>query len=107
MLREGDEGEEVKEEPEQGLRDHFRAAGWKVTDGKPIKVKRFARAMKADSVVSICPLGAKSEWTPVGASEITVNSAAEESVCPKSWGEAFPMRRPPRWPRFVNASGVP
>ena len=41
------------------------------------------------------------------AGEITVDSAAEESVCPKSWGEAFPMRRPSRWLRFVNASGGP
>ena len=60
-LREDGEGEEVKEEPGQVLREHIRAAGWKVTDGKPIKVKRFARTMKA---VSICPAEAKGECGP-------------------------------------------
>ena len=114
VLREDVEDEEVKEEPEQSLlvhdnfqslHEHFKAVGWKVTDGKPIKAKRFARTVKADSAVSICPVEAKGEWVPVGSGEITVDSAAEESVCPKSWGEAFPMRRPSRWLRFVNASG--
>ena len=44
-------------------------------------------------------------WRPLGSGEITVDSAAEESVCPKAWGEAYQMRRPSRWLRFVNASG--
>ena len=74
---------------------------------KPIKVKRFMRTKKADTVINICPVEAAMEWAPAGAGEITVDSAAEESVCPKSWGEAFPMRRPSRWLRFVNASGGP
>ena len=26
-------------------------------------------------------------------------------MCPKTWGEAYQMRRPSRWLRFVNASG--
>jgi hypothetical protein len=46
-----------------------------------------------------------SRWRPTGTGEVTVDSAAEESVCPKSWGQQFPVRRPSRWMRFVNASG--
>ena len=41
----------------------------------------------------------------MGPTEITVDSAAEESVCPKDWGKQFPLKRPSRWMRFVNASG--
>ena len=106
-LREDDEDEEIKEELEHNLHEHFRTAGWKAADSKPIKVKRYARASKNDPIVSICPVEAKNEWIPVGAGEITVDSAAEESVCPKNWGEAFQTRRPSRWLRFVNASGGP
>jgi hypothetical protein len=47
----------------------------------------------------------RSRWRKTGSGEITVDSAAEESVCPKSWEEQYPMRRPSRWMRFVNASG--
>ena len=36
------------------------------------------------------------KWKKVGATEITVDSAAEESVCPKDWGEKFPSKRPSR-----------
>jgi len=37
--------------------------------------------------------------------EITVDSAAEESVCPKDWGQELAARQPSRWMKFVNASG--
>ena len=40
------------------------------------------------------------EWT-----EITVDSAAEESVCPKSWGQQFGILPAERKLRLVNASG--
>ena len=56
---------------------------------------------------SVCAVAEEGEWRPVGKGEITVDSAAEESVCPKWWGEAFQTRRPSRWLRFVNASGGP
>ena len=46
-----------------------------------------------------------SKWEPIGHGEITVDSAAEESVCPKKWGDAYEMRRPSSWMKFVNASG--
>jgi hypothetical protein len=54
---------------------------------------------------SICAVTEETPWRPVGAGEITIDSAAEESVCPKAWGEAYPMRQPSKWLRFVNASG--
>jgi hypothetical protein len=47
----------------------------------------------------------RSPWVPVGTGEITIDSAAEESVCPRAWGEAYEMRKPSRKLRFVNASG--
>ena len=56
-------------------------------------------------VMSICMVSEAAPWRPVGSGEITVDSAAGESVCPRAWGEAYMMRRPSRWLRFVNASG--
>jgi hypothetical protein len=47
----------------------------------------------------------RSPWVPVGTGEITIDSAAEESVCPRAWGEAYETRKPSRKLRFVNASG--
>ena len=34
-------------------------------------------------------------WLQVGAGEITIDSAADESVCPPSWGRTFPTRLVP------------
>ena len=47
----------------------------------------------------------KKKWKKVGVGEITVDSAAEESVCPKDWGPEYPTTKPARWMKFVNASG--
>ena len=44
-------------------------------------------------------------WKPAGAGEITIDSAAEESVCRKDRGTVYQMRDPPRWLQFTNASG--
>ena len=41
----------------------------------------------------------------LGKGEITVDSAAEESVCPKDWGEAYKIEEPEKWMKFKNASG--
>ena len=55
---------------------------------------------------SVCTVtAAKPKWRRTGPSEITVDSAAEESVCPKEWGSQYPTRSPSRWMKFVNASG--
>jgi hypothetical protein len=41
----------------------------------------------------------------LGRGEITVDSAAEESVCPEEWGEAYKTEVPEKWRKFTNASG--
>ena len=38
--------------------------------------------------------------------EITVDSAAEESVCPHAWGKQFGLREVGEKMNLVNASGV-
>ena len=37
--------------------------------------------------------------------EVTIDSAAEESVCPKDWAQMFPTQTPRSWLKFANASG--
>ena len=39
------------------------------------------------------------------ATEITVDSGAEENVCPWEWGEEFGLYEPRTWMKFRNASG--
>ena len=41
----------------------------------------------------------------LGKGEITVDSAAEESVCPLDWGGAFPLKEPKKKMCFKTASG--
>ena len=45
------------------------------------------------------------KWVSLGHGEITVDSAAEESVCPKEWGGAYEIEEPAKWMKFKNASG--
>ena len=40
-----------------------------------------------------------------GKTELTVDSGAEENVCPKSWGSEFGTRAPDQWMRFRGANG--
>jgi hypothetical protein len=44
-------------------------------------------------------------WRNVGKEEIVIDSAAEESVCPKNWGAMFGTRPSEKKMRFINASG--
>ena len=37
--------------------------------------------------------------------EITVDSVAEDSVCPKMWGKGYPLREPARRLEFMSATG--
>jgi hypothetical protein len=46
-------------------------------------------------------------WKKIGVGEITVDSAAEESVCPREWCKDFGTRAPDKLLKFVNASGGP
>jgi hypothetical protein len=71
-------------------------------------VPRYRKPKKEKNICAVAGIQQGPEaapWRPMGSGEITVDSAAEESVCPKAWGEAYQMRRPSRWLRFVNASG--
>ena len=40
-----------------------------------------------------------------GMTEITVDSAAEESVCPWSWGAQFGVKDAEEWMKFSSANG--
>ena len=40
-----------------------------------------------------------------GKTELTVDSGAEENVCPKEWGSAFGIRNPDQWMSFRGANG--
>ena len=44
-------------------------------------------------------------WRKIGADEITIDSAAEESVCPRDWAVEFGKRASGRKMRIINASG--
>jgi hypothetical protein len=44
-------------------------------------------------------------WRKIGIDEITIDSAAEESVCPRNWATAFGTKEVGRKLRFINASG--
>jgi hypothetical protein len=44
-------------------------------------------------------------WKNIGKEEIVIDSAAEESVCPKDWGAAFGTSPSEKRMRFINASG--
>ena len=50
---------------------------------------------------------AESSICAVNTTEVTVDSAAEESVCPAAWGQQFGLQPVPAGQRmtFVNASG--
>ena len=54
---------------------------------------------------SICAVSEVGPWKLVGPGEITVDSAAEESVCPKNWAQAYKTKEPEKWLKFTNASG--
>ena len=47
----------------------------------------------------------KMKLISLGREEIAVDSAAEESVCPIEWCEAYKTEIPQKWMKFVNASG--
>ena len=57
------------------------------------------------NVLSINKVESEAKWVSTGVGEITVDSAAEESVCLREWGKQYPMREPAKWLNFTNASG--
>ena len=50
---------------------------------------------------------AKQNWVRRGRSEVTVDSAADESVCPKAWGDVFELQEvvPGKEMKLTNANG--
>ena len=78
---------------------------------KEVRSRRSKRAVKKTAEADnqrercVCTVCSSGRWKPVGSGEITIDSAAEESVCPKDWGAAYPLKDPAKWLRFTNASG--
>ena len=68
---------------------------------KVIKAKKRKRRVW----LSINAVENDPKWVSTGEGEITVDSAAEESVCPRGWGKQYPLREPSKWLNFTNASG--
>ena len=58
-------------------------------------------------VCQICTVTrSRPTWRKTGTEEITIDSAAEESVCPREWGQRdYETKEPARRMKFVNASG--
>jgi hypothetical protein len=54
--------------------------------------------------LEVCTVGVK-RWRTFNIGEITEDSAAEESVCPREWCQEFGTREPVKMLKFVNASG--
>ena len=75
----------------------------KVRPEAPAKA-RLPQSADETMVRHVCAVQ-RDPWVPVGSGEIWVDSAAEESVCPRMWGEAYETKMPARKLRFVNASG--
>ena len=76
----------------------------------PGKDDNFIENREAGSRIPLRPNGKGSYLMGVtfeggGKTSITVDSGAEESVCPWEWGQQFPVKDPARWLDFKNASG--
>jgi len=58
--------------------------------------------------VGMRKLGANGKWEACGIAEVTIDSVAEESVCPGAWAEKFPIKPLTGGPmNFRTASGAP
>jgi site-specific recombinase XerD len=73
-----------------------------------MKKKRGSYVIEVEFVKD--EVGADGVWkrTPVGKETITIDSGAEESVCPMGWGESFGMKAvsPGAEMRMVSAAGT-
>ena len=81
--------------------------GWKPAAGRQIKIQNRFEALGEDEETWIREVEKTESWQPVGTAEITIDSAADESVCPKDWMKAFHTKWVPdeKKMRFRNASG--
>ena len=94
MGKESDQDRDIIDDKTSGL------GVWKVVQHKRKNSTRH-HALKEICVVQ----REKKKLISLGRGEITVDSAAEESVCPKEWGEACKTELPQKWMKFMNASG--
>ena len=73
-----------------------------------MKKKRGSYVIEVEFVKD--EVGADGVWkrTPLGKETITIDSGAEESVCPMGWGESFGMKvvSPGAEMRMVSAAGT-
>ena len=68
--------------------------------------KIFMRRKKGSYVLDVeFVIKKDGETISLGKGEITVDSAAEESVCPRDWGGAFPLKDSKKQMHFKTASG--
>jgi hypothetical protein len=68
--------------------------------------KIFMRKKKGSYVLDVeFVIKKDGELISLGKGEITIDSAAEESVCPHDWGGAFPLKESKKRMNFKTASG--
>ena len=73
---------------------------------KRINRKNFMREKSGSYVLDVeFVIKKEFETISLGKGEITIDSAAEESVCPRDWGGAFPLKQPKKRMNFKTASG--
>jgi hypothetical protein len=65
----------------------------------------FASCCASPPGLEVCTVSSGDVWRKIGAREITIDSAAEESVCPKEWATEFGTKEVDRKVKFVKASG--
>jgi hypothetical protein len=77
----------------------------KASEKNGVQDKDFA-SICAVPFAGCCPPGLGSKkWRGFSIAEITVDSAAEESVCPRDWCTEFGTSAPAKWLEFLNPSG--
>ena len=114
------------EAPDNGATDA--SGGWRVVQGRwrkkeqpwsastcarnPLKVTPGRYGVLGvqeteDDVLWVCPAEEEEFAVSAMSAEITVDSAADESVCPRSWAEQFGLKpvEPGKELKLVNASG--
>ena len=71
------------------------------TNGDPQRSQDLAK----DDELDVCAAQGEGHECSVQAAEITVDSAADESICPQVWVQQFGMEPSRKNLRLVNASG--
>ena len=87
---------------ERGIRGR-----WKPAKSWEIQTQNQFAALSESEESWVQAVRRDGHWTTVGAAEIVIDSAADESVCPWAWCEAFATKQVPeeRKMKFRNARG--